>query len=558
MIDVAEKVFANEIPELVQNILPKCYTDLASFCLTFLPDNFYIPFSSLHMKAISAINEKKKKKRLAICGTRGLGKTTLIRAIGDRAIVLAEKKFIVYVGKSETHAVMQTENMKRELSGKEIKGVFGRIKAQTPGDIEESWSKKAWVAMIGHLCNCGATASGLCENCGTVGDAHYTFVLPRGAGQQVRGLVWVDPLGHNVRPDLYLFDDMEDPELVKSEEWRNSNKEWFFSDPIKCPSMFDKDWEMYYIDTLKHEDSLMQLLLDASDWDSITVSVCDDNYKSLAPDFMTTEEIAEDVKSYREKGMLDVFAREIMCKPISKEDAAFKQEYFVYYKEDEKEFIARKGKLINVVLVDPAKTVKKHSAETGFVVWGVDIELGTLYLRYAAGERLHPDKIWDRAIELALFYSASVIGFEDTGLGEFATYPLMNEIMRRGLTIEVEPLKAKRGGRVKEAKGFEAGKTQRVGSLVGYYRKGLIRHNEVGTGAYEIQLLSFPRPSRWDIIDCAAYITEMLNKGKLYFYCEGVKDDDPETVEKEYDGLREEYAREEEEMVDVSGFWVAP
>ena len=446
---------------------------------------------------------------------------------------------------------MQTENLKKDLLGADIRRVFGRIKAQVPGDIDESWSKKAWVAMVGSLCECGHTLNGLCEFCNTVGEAHYTFVLPRGAGQQIRGLVWKAPDGRNIRPDLIIADDEEDPENIKSEEWRYKNKEWFFADVMHCFPRIEKDWEIFYIDTLKHEDSLMQMLLESSDWDSLILPACDDNYQTLAPDFISQEELDEMVEIARRDGTLDVFAREIMCNPISREDATFRQEYFEHYKEDDKEFRERLPRLINVVLIDPAKTAKKHSAESGFVVWGVDIELGTLYLRYAAGERLHPDQIWDRGIELALQYEARVIGIEDTGLGEFATYPLVNEIMRRGLAIEVEGLKARRGGKIKEAKGFEAGKVQRVASLEGYYRKGLIKHNKIGTGAYELQLLGYPRSKRWDIMDCAAYITEMLDKGALYFYSHGVNDSDPVAVEKEYEDMERELREEEMSMSDA-------
>jgi hypothetical protein len=237
-----------------------------------------------------------------------------------------------------------------------------------------------------------------------------------------------------------------------------------------------------------------------------------------------------------------------MCVSISKEDAAFKSAYFKYYKEDSKEFLARVPFLVNVVIIDPAKTVKKTSAETGFVVWGIDVELGTLYLRYAAGEKLHPDEINDKAISLCLQFGAKVLGIEDTGLSEFATYPLVNEVIRRGLSIEVIPLKARRGKTISGVSGDEAGKVLRIGSLIEYYRRGVVQHNEVGTGAYELQLLSYPRSKRWDIMDAAAYITELLEKGSLYFYG-SMTDDSPETVEKEFQEMEKELAAEESGIV---------
>ena len=52
-----------------------------------------------------------------------------------------------------------------------------------------------------------------------------TMVMPRGSGQQIRGLLF-----GNFRPDLIFGDDIEDSESVKSEEQRRKLKEWFFAD----------------------------------------------------------------------------------------------------------------------------------------------------------------------------------------------------------------------------------------------------------------------------------------------------------------------------------------
>jgi hypothetical protein len=525
MTDTEKTYPVNESVEIAQ-IMSECYDSTKLFCTRMLPGNFFKPFTSIHEPIFQKLDERKPRKKLAIAGTRGIGKTTIARARAAKAILFAEAKFIVYIGKTATHAEMQTENLKKDLlASRNIRDVYGSIRARSvAGGVDESWSKKTWVAAVGD----GA-------------DKHYTLVLPRGSGQQVRGLLWVSPNGENLRPDLIICDDMEDPLTIDNENIRSATKEWFFSDVMFMFSQFDSNWEIFYIDTVKHEDCFLRFLMESSDWDSLTCAICDENYKSLAPDFKSDEDIMQMVQEHREKHIMDVFAREVQCMPISKEDAVFNSKLFVYYDETDEEFRKRTSYLINVVLVDPAKKAKSTSAKTGFVVWGVDVETNILYLRFAYSDHLTPEAQVDTALELATRYHARVIGVESTGSGEYVTHPFMNESIRSGLGIEIIELQARRGQ--DEFAGPGGGKKMRVASLQHFYRRGLVRHNKSGCGAYETQLLGFPKSKEWDIMDCAGYITEMLDKGGIFFSIVGQKDDDPVTVENEYAGLEaDEYA----------------
>jgi len=507
-----DRIAVNKSEEMLK-LLEECYKDTAKFFRVFLPENFYLPFSPLHKQILDMIDERKPRKKLAVCATRGIGKTTMARGVAAKSICYGDANFIMYVSNSATSAEMQTENLKKDLLSSDIKECFGDVRTKNLEDVDESWSKKAWVANI-------------------AGGSHYTLVLPRGSGQQVRGLVWKNPLGKNLRPDLIIFDDLEDTETIENDEQRRKRKEWFYGDAMKCFPRIETAWFSFYIDTPKHDDSLILGLLEASDWDSIRISICDDNYKSLAPDFMSDEDIQEELRIHREQGMMDVFAREFMSMSISKEDAIFKPSYFHYYSESDEDFIKQKNNMAGVVILDPAKTAKMHSAESGFVVWGINLMTGKLYLRYAVGEKLHPDELFDRAIELCMSYNINVLGIETTGIKEFITYPLTNEIVRRGLSIEVIELNAKKGQG--EFAGVGGGKKMRISSLSSYYRRGMILHEKSMCSAFETQLLDFPRGKRKDIIDAGAYITEMLDVGGRFFFPPGFEDESEESIEAEY------------------------
>jgi len=489
-----------EKDEELRKILEAGAVSIGWFCYYFLPDNFNIPDSSQHKK-INEIIDKRYEKTV-ICATRGLGKTTKARAIAAQAICYCDANFIVYVSESATLAEMQTENLKKDLlSSVEIREVFGDIRINDDHSMDDSFSRKAWIANIA---------------------GHQTLVLPRGSGQQVGGLIHKTVYG-NFRPDLILVDDLEERETIDNPDQRAKRKLWFFGALMNCFDRSNPNKRVLYIDTLKHEDALIVELLEANDWKGITIPVCDENYKSLAPDFMSDEMILKEVRSYQDKKIMDVFAQEIMCMPISKKDASFKRDYLRYYDESDEDFIKnQKPFLVNIVIIDPAKSVKQHSDESGFVVWGFNPFNERMYLRYAAGEKLHPDEIYSRGVDLVQQYNAPAIGIEETGLNEFVTYPLQNELIRRKLMgVELVPLQA-RSGRGEFA-GYLGGKKARIGSMVGYYRQGLVYHNRVGTGAYELQLMGFPKSKRWDIMDAAAYINEILMKGDQFYWLRGGK-----------------------------------
>jgi hypothetical protein len=501
--------------ELLDN-LAMCVKNTKLFCKTFFPETFDLPFSTLHDKIFDLLDNSDCNYKV-IAAPRGIGKTSVARAVCARNILFRLSHFIPYVSKSETMAMMQSENIKNELRYNQvIRKLFGDIKTSDYVDDDPQFSKHSWITF-------------------------QTIVMPRGNMQQLRGLNWL-----GFRPDNPVFDDLEDDEEVENDDLRLKLRRLFFSSHIKCVPQHHRKWQIVYIDTIKHEDALITHLLNAPEWESLELSICDDNYKTLAPDFKPQIVLDQEVEEHRNKKMMDIFAREYMAKPISREDAAFQQDMFHYYKETDKEFVERVngGRIETVVIVDPAKTAKMHNAESGIAVWGVDTESNALYLRECRGEHHHPDELIADALDTCVRYHARVLGFEKTGLGEFGTFPVLNEISRRGMVIEPVFLEARSGKG--EFSGLGGGKKGRVAAMIGFYRQGLVFHNEANCAPYELQLLSFPRPKRWDMIDAAAYIIEMLEKGLRYFEPKEVYE---EVSEDEYADLMNEPAEDDWRLV---------
>ena len=505
----------------IKQILSQCSISTQMTAQTFFPERFSMSFAeNVHGKIFDLIDGPAQK--VAIAAPRGWGKTSIVAlALIARWILFRHTQFICYINRSHDAASLQTENLRRELvTNRYIKAFFGSFKHRDVNnkEFDEVFSKKAWVAFD-------------------------TLVWPRGAGQQVRGVLF-----KNDRPGLIVIDDLEDPEQIVNIDYRDKQYEWLYADVVKSvPRIGEsaKNWKIVYIDTLKHEDSILQKLLDSLEWESVRLEACDDDFNSSAPEFMSNEAIMKEWEQHVAAGQTDVFFRELRNLPISTKDSAFRTEYFHYYnlppdrgaKEgDLAKFdseIQQDNNIETVVILDPAKTVKIHSAESAIVGIGIDLVSAKLYIRDVISEKMYPDEIYNALFGMAQMLGAKVIGVEETSLNEFIKQPIKNEMFRRGSFFELVWLKT-RGGMKKEL---------RVKELVPYYRGGYIYHNASCSKIKKLeqQLLMFPRSKLWDLMDAEAYIIEMLELGERYFSPR----EDINDVEMEYKELTYEHPIEE-------------
>lgn len=524
--------------KLVTKFLNWCWIDTRAYLSIFQPESFVLGFSPLHDElwaVVDALDEKKepKYKKIVVKGFRGIGKSTSCRGLVTKRIRYGDAMFVAYVGKNEGFAISQTEMIKSSSQMNDLENFFfGSINPKYTdafNQIDPSFSKKSWMASSG------------------------AAVLPRGVGQPIRGQ------SHQVyqavhRLELGIADDLEDLKFIDNEEYRESSYRWVLADFLEAKPIekMSTNYQYLYIDTLKHEDSVLQRLIDRGDWVSLDLPLCDTNFKSYVPGFVSDESIAAEVKGHREANpsTIDLFYQEKMGVPISLEDASFQKSMFKYY--DERDDIGEgsqnykkfRDKILNspysqtVVLVDPSKTIKMHSADSGFAVVTVNTKENSIFIRYADGVRIPPDQLYDHAFNLAIEYNAGVIGYEETSLNEFIRKPFADAMLKKGLNFQLEPLKARRG--TGEFSGVGGGKKARIASMIPYYRRGEIYHNIRNCAKLEGQLLSFPKSKLWDVMDVTAYFVFLLEKGGIFWSPADQSYESQREVEKEYLELMEE------------------
>jgi len=480
----------------LKDIAAMCYKSTKACASILFPDRFTRPFSGLHDQIFSVLDDDSIQKA-AIEAPRGWGKTSIVNlAFPAKKIIFRDTNFIVPISCTSTQAIMQGENLKQELlSNKVIQVLFGNMKS-------DSFSKDMWITSTG------------------------TAVMPRGSGQQVRGILY-----KNSRPGLIIIDDLEDSESVRSEEQRAKRKSWLFADVLNSIDRSKKDWRIIVIGTLLHEDSILANLMEDQDWEHVHLALCNDRFESNWPDFMSNMEVLKLADSFRRQGLIDDFYREYMGVMTAGENKAFMSSMFKYYEEDDDEFIAKRRRLENIVIFDPAKTAKATSDDTAIVGLGIDLDAPAVYVRDIVAGKMHPDDIYNEVFNMCERLKAHVIGVEVTSLNEFITYPLKTEMVRRGKSYEIVDLKAR------------ASKEERIEALRPFYRMGFIYHNKSCCNQLEGQLISFPHSKKKDVMDALAYVVEMLELGERYWIprAEDAQDIEDEYLELDNESIMEDW-----------------
>lgn len=476
----------------------------------FMPHHFPRVFTGVHREIFRVLDDD-SIKRAVIVAPRGIGKTTLIsNTYPLKRMLYRDSRFIIMMGASADTAMEQTENMKAELASNDrIRAVFGKA-------VSDNVSKEEWNVWF-HDDPVGAK------------------VLPRGAGQKVRGRKY-----RQYRPDLILVDDLENDKNIKSELMREDVKRWFFSSLLNLTDVYGDTGRIIVVGTIMHQDSLLSNLLDLPDWHKVVLSLADDNMKSNIPEWYSDEQVIELRESLRRANELDKFYMEFMSTVTSGEDGLFRASYFTYYDEEE-----LRGRLLEtVVLADPARTTGARSADSAIMAVTLDSERDRLYVRDVFAGKISPDECIRAMLDMADTYNASVLAPEVTGLEEFFLYPLREEMLKRYKRprYEILPLKPIRS------------KEDRARALVPWYKRGAVSHRKEACVGLEKALLSYPRCARWDVLDCLSNMISAMDEGDRFIGFGGVDSSNGDVTKDELAALAA-LEKDDEKLYDLGDSW---
>lgn len=289
-------------------------------------------------KELFRILENEAIKLAVIVAFRGSAKSTIITTAYVLWSILGvqERKFIVIAGRTEQKARQYLQNIKMELEQNDLLkkdlGPFTEVRNDL-GNATAIIIKKLNVK-----------------------------IMVTSTGQSIRGMRHGEH-----RPDLFILDDIEDLESVKTREGRNKTFDWLTGELI--PAGDNKRTRVIAVGNLLHEDSVLKRLqrkIEAKEMESLKPVYCefpiiDEQDNPLWPAKYPT---AESVQAERERTMDEVsWYREYLLKIISTDEQVVQPEWIRYYLNPPKTGLRRIA-----IGIDLAVSEKETADYTAMVV----------------------------------------------------------------------------------------------------------------------------------------------------------------------------------------------
>ncbi len=315
--------------------------------------------------------------------------------------------------------------------------------------------------------------------------------VAKGAGMKIRGLRW-----HEHRPDIMIFDDLENDERVATPEQRKKLKNWF--NKAALPALA-RHGRAIIVGTILHHDSLLANILANKDMYASWVTKL---YKAIMQDdegndYALWEEhipLADLIRMRDDPtfpgyiGSL-AFAQEYQNQPFDPEDAIVQPEWIQFIERDK---MPAAGHMVaSAIAVDPAAS-EKTTADPTAKIYAELFDDGNLYVRAIGNKRMSPTKAAADLEDWNTVWEPNRIGMEEGVLGL-----VFNDLVKGLPMIGLKPDKDKVRRLLAVSRFFEGGHI--------FIVKG-IKNSQ----ALYDQLVEFPSGSHDDMVDALVYVIRML------------------------------------------------
>jgi predicted phage terminase large subunit-like protein len=420
--------------------------------------------------------------QVAIAAPRGHAKSTAI-TFAYALYVLLDRRFshMLLLGSNEALASAFLSELKSELEeNEEIRRDF-----QVKGFLKETETE-----LIVEL-----------------EDGHKFRVIVKGAGQRMRGLKW-----DRKRPDICLFDDMEDEEMVLNEQRREKFRRWFYG---TVRPILSGGGKIRGVGTIIGFDSLLERMMPSEKspetvreplrtysvkprgWAAIKYRAHSEDFSEvLWPEQKDAQELKQIRAEYARMGMLDIYGQEYLNDPIDQGTAYFRQEDFLPMKPEH--FETRKT---YYAAADLAIGETERNAYTAIVCGGIDAE-GFLNIVDVRRDRIDAAQIIEEMFSVHQRWDTHIFRLESENIEKAIGPFLYRKMDETGIYIPID------------SKAPTKDKDKRARSIQARMRAGKVRFNKEAEWypAFEEELLKYPKFPYKDQVDAFAWLGLMLEE----------------------------------------------
>ena len=395
---------------------------------------------------------------ISIGAPRGHAKSTAVTlAYVLTALLYRDRTYAVITSNSEAQAIQFLNNLKSAVTMNEaIRELFGisRLVKDTETDFIVKMS-----------------------------DGHRFRVTAKGAGSSIRGALW-----EGKRPDLILYDDIEEEETVLNKDSQEKFDYWFFGSmlPLGGPNCKHR-----FVGTVLGFNSLLWRRVHNETWASKIYEAHNDDFSEILwPERFSKEKLLKIQSMYSAAGRLDKYSAEYRNQPIFDEEAYFRKKDFQKIEDEHKRLRKR-----YYAAIDFAISKKEHADFTVISVVGVD-EYNRIFVDDIGNGRCASLQIIAEMFSVHERYKPELFTAENGAIEKSIGPFLKSEMFKRGSFINLNlivPTKDKQS----RARAFQA--KMKAGAVYfdveADWYPGLLS-----------EMTRFPKGTHDDIVDSLGYI----------------------------------------------------
>ena len=421
---------------------------------------------------IDDVLERPENRYIAIEAFRGSAKTSKLRLLTSKRIAYGQAHTILFLSDTEGHAVKSIQWLQSAVTHNRRWADFFKLrpgKKWTENDIE-----------IIH------------------GVEEYPIrVIGAGITGQIRGLNVED-----YRPDLIIGDDMENEENTATPEQRNKVSNLFFGAVAKslAPVSENPKAQLIALGTPLHQEALIEVVRQDPTWTSRRYGCFTPDGQSRWPERFPLEELLREKESYVARNQLSLWLREMECRVISPETAAFRIEWLNYWD-------VLPDSLVHYIAIDPAPilsdTAKQKRLTTDYqavVVIGVSGKKVFL-VEYSLVRDQNPEELAMEIFRMLDQYKPVAVGVETVAYQKNLEWYLRKAMEERNRFFYLRPIKDRRAKHVRIRQAI----TNRASNRLIYVHRS---HNE-----FIQQYVDYPDVSYDDLLDGFSIALDMIDPG---------------------------------------------
>ena len=336
----------------------------------------------------------------------------------------------------------------------------------------------------------------------------YRFrVIAKGAGQRMRGLKW-----ERKRPDTVIADDMEDEEMVASEQRREKFRQWFYG---TVRPLMRSGGRIRIVGTIIGYDSLLERSMPSKKepatvvealriyssqvkaWAAVKYRAHNEELTEvLWPEQCNAERLRAIRSEYASMGMLDIYGQEYLNDPVDKGTAYFRQQDFLAMRPQDLE--TRKTYYVGI---DLAIGEKDRNAYTAMVVGGMDSD-GVLHIVDVRRDRIDGLAIMEEMFSIQDRWAPDMFRTESENIEKAIGSFIYREMDERQKYMNIDP------------KPPTKDKDKRAQAIRARMRAGKVRFNKEAEWYpdFEEELTKYPKAPFKDQVDAFAWLGLMLEE----------------------------------------------